>query len=70
MARSDNEASPGESSPSREVPEKSPERPGLPAKTSVLSEKVFISPKLCKYRIIKTDETDATDEKPKDPAAR
>ena len=36
-------------------------RPGLPKKASVLSEKVFTSPKGKHYRIIRTDETDPYD---------
>ena len=36
-------------------------RPGMPDEESVLSEKVFTSPKGKEYRIIKTDETDPYD---------
>jgi hypothetical protein len=36
-------------------------RPGMPNKTSVLSEKVFVSPKGKHYRIIRTDEMDPYD---------
>ena len=36
-------------------------RPGLPNKASVLSEKVFTSPKGKHYRIIRTDEMDPYD---------
>jgi hypothetical protein len=36
-------------------------RPGMPDESSVLSEKVFTSPKGNEYRIIKTDETDPYD---------
>ena len=36
-------------------------RPGLPKKASVLSEKVFTSPKGKHYRIIRTDEMDPYD---------
>jgi hypothetical protein len=43
-------------------------RPGLPAESSVLSEKTFISPANKRYRIITTSERDAYD--PPDPAAR
>jgi hypothetical protein len=43
-------------------------RPGLPAESSVLSEKTFISPGNKRYRIITTSERDAYD--PPDPAAR
>ena len=38
-----------------------PRRPGLPAESSILSEKLFTSPKKRTYRIIHTSETDATD---------
>jgi hypothetical protein len=38
------------------------ERPGLPRNESRVSEKPFTSPKGRRYRIIKTDETDAYDE--------
>ncbi len=41
---------------------KSPARPGLPAASSILAEKMFTSPKKKRYRIIKTSERDATDE--------
>ena len=37
------------------------DRPGLPDEASVLFEKTFTSPKGKKYRIIKTDETNAYD---------
>ena len=59
---------------SREVsrgakPEDTPKaRPGLPAESSVLSEKTFVSPGNKSYRIITTSERDAYD--PPDPAAR
>jgi hypothetical protein len=43
-------------------------RPGLPAESSVLREKTFISPGNQRYRIITTSERDAYD--PPDPAAR
>ncbi len=43
-------------------------RPGLPAESSVLSEKTFTSPGNKRYRIITTSERDAYD--PPDPAAR
>lgn len=43
-------------------------RPGLPAESSVVSEKTFISPGNKRYRIITTSERDAYD--PVDPAAR
>jgi hypothetical protein len=36
-------------------------RPGMPNKASVLSEKVFTSPKGKHYRIIRTDEMDPYD---------
>ena len=36
-------------------------RPGMPNKASVLSEKVFTSPKGKRYRIIRTDEMDPYD---------
>jgi hypothetical protein len=47
---------------------KQQERPGLPAESSVLSEKTFISPGNKRYRIITTSERDACDEP--DPAAK
>ena len=37
------------------------ERPGMPNKASVLSEKAFTSPKGKHYRIIRTDEMDPYD---------
>jgi hypothetical protein len=37
------------------------ERPGMPNKASVLSEKAFTSPKGKHYRIIRTDERDPYD---------
>jgi hypothetical protein len=43
-------------------------RPGLPAESSVLSEKTFISPGNKRYRIITTSERDAYDTP--DPAAK
>ncbi len=43
-------------------------RPGLPAESSVLSEKTFISPANKRYRIITTSERDAYDTP--DPAAK
>jgi len=39
-----------------------PDRPGLPAESSILSEKTFVSPKKQTYRIIKTSERDPYDE--------
>ena len=38
------------------------ERPGMPNKASVLSEKAFTSPKGKHYRIIRTDEMDPYDD--------
>ena len=46
---------------SPESADESRARPGLPDEASVLSEKVFTSPKGNEYRIIKTDETDPYD---------
>jgi hypothetical protein len=43
-------------------------RPGLPSESSVLSEKMFISPANKRYRIITTSERDAYDTP--DPAAK
>jgi hypothetical protein len=37
-------------------------RPGLPAKSSILSEKTFVSPGKRRYRIIRTSERDPYDE--------
>ena len=37
-------------------------RPGLPAKSSILSEKTFVSPGKKRYRIIRTSERDPYDE--------
>jgi hypothetical protein len=37
-------------------------RPGLPAKSSILSERTFVSPGKKRYRIIRTSERDAYDE--------
>jgi hypothetical protein len=37
-------------------------RPGLPARSSVLSERTFISPGKKRYRIIRTSERDPYDE--------
>jgi hypothetical protein len=42
-------------------------RPGLPAESSILSEKTFTSPRNRRYRIITTSERDPYDEP--DPAA-
>lgn len=39
-----------------------PRRPGLPAKSSILSEKTFVSPGKRRYRILKTTERDPYDE--------
>jgi len=49
-------------------PEKRVARPGLPAASSILSEKTFTSPRNRSYRIIKTTERDPYDEP--DPAAK
>ena len=48
------------------------ERPGMPTKASVLSEKAFTSPKGKYYRIIRTDEMDPYDApvSPKEQRAR
>jgi hypothetical protein len=43
-------------------------RPGLPAESSIVSEKTFISPGNKRYRIITTSERDAYDTP--DPAAK
>lgn len=43
---------------------KKPARPGLPAKESVVEEKVFASPKGAQYRILRTREVDEYEEKP------
>jgi hypothetical protein len=48
--------------------EKQRARPGLPAESSVLSERTFISPGNKRYRIITTSERDAYD--PPDLAAK
>lgn len=40
-------------------------RPGLPAKKSVVEEKTFVSPKGTKYRILRTNEVDGYEEKPR-----
>jgi hypothetical protein len=37
-------------------------RPGLPAKSSILSERMFVSPGKRRYRIIRTSERDPYDE--------
>ena len=41
---------------------KSASRPGLPAKESVVEEKVFVSPKGATYRILRTTEVDEYEE--------
>ena len=41
--------------------DESRDRPGMPNEESILSEKVFTSPKGKEYRIIKTDERDPYD---------
>jgi len=41
---------------------KKPERPGLPAKESIVEEKVFVSPKGATYRILRTNEVDEYEE--------
>ena len=46
----------------RRPPDAPPRRPGLPAETSVVSEKLFTSPKGRVFRIVRTNEKD-----PKDP---
>lgn len=38
-----------------------PDRPGLPAESSILSESILVSPKGT-YRVFKTSERDASDE--------
>ena len=43
-------------------------RPGLPRKSSILSERTFVSPQNRQYRIITTSERDPYDEP--DPAAK
>ena len=43
---------------------KKPNRPGLPAKESVVEEKTFVSPKGTKYRLLRTNEVDGYEEKP------
>lgn len=42
---------------------KKPVRPGLPAKESVVEEKVFVSPKGTKYRLLRTNEVDGYEKK-------
>ena len=37
-------------------------RPGLPARSSILSEKTFVSPGKKRYRILRTSERDPYDE--------
>ena len=37
-------------------------RPGLPAKESIVEEKVFVSPKGGTYRILRTNEVDEYEE--------
>lgn len=49
-------------------PEKRAARPGLPAESSIVSEKTFTSPRNRRYRIITTTERDPYDEP--DPAAK
>jgi hypothetical protein len=44
---------------------KRPRRRGLPAKESVVEEKVFVSPKGTPYRILRTTEVDEYEEKRK-----
>lgn len=44
---------------------KPPRRPGLPAEESVVEEKVYVSPKGKTYRILRTNEVDEYEEKPK-----
>jgi hypothetical protein len=41
---------------------KKPRRPGLPAKKSVVEEKVYVSPKGGTYRILRTNEVDEYEE--------
>jgi hypothetical protein len=43
---------------------KKPQRPGLPNPASVIEEKVFVSPKGTKYRILRTNEVDEYEERP------
>ena len=43
---------------------KKPPRPGLPSPESVVEEKVFVSPKGAKYRILRTNEVDEYEERP------
>ena len=52
----------------RDEEKKRAPRPGLPAESSILAEKVFISPQNKRYRIIRTSERDPYDEP--DPAAK
>ena len=49
----------------RKTTTKKPRRRGLPAKESVMEEKVFVSPKGTPYRILRTTEVDEYEEKPK-----
>jgi hypothetical protein len=51
------------------TPGQDAERPGLPDKESVVSEKTLVSPKGRRYRILKTNERDAYDP-PVEPAPR
>jgi hypothetical protein len=41
---------------------KKPRRPGLPAKGSIVEEKVYVSPKGGTYRILRTSEVDEYEE--------
>ncbi len=50
----------------KESADESRARPGMPDEASVLSERIFTSPKGREYRIIETDETDAYDAPPED----
>lgn len=44
---------------------KKPARPGLPAKESIVEEKTFVSAAGKPYRILRTDEVDGYEKKPR-----